>query len=297
MKIAILGAGAVGCYYGAMLARAGHEVVLIGRPALVEAVRRDGLRIDMNGRTDYVPMAADTSPEAVRGAGLVLCCVKSPDTAQAGEDMAPFLDPDAVVLSLQNGVDNAERLAAVIKREVVPVVVYVATDMGGPGHVRHHGRGELVLGPGAAGERAAAVLTEAGIQADVSSNAAGALWAKMIVNCAYNGLSALSRRPYGELVAQQGVEQIMSDLIDECLAVAQASGVAVVADVRAAAAQIARTMPGQFSSTAQDMMRGKPTEIDYLNGYIVRQGAVVDVPTPVNRVIHALVKMAERQPA
>ena len=123
MRIAVMGAGAVGCYYGGMLARAGHEVVLIGRPQHVDAVRRDGLFMDTQTFQAHVPMQANTEASCIKGAKLVLCCVKSTDSASAAAAMAPHLEPDALVLSLQNGVDNAERLQAILGREVLPAVV------------------------------------------------------------------------------------------------------------------------------------------------------------------------------
>lgn len=293
MNVAIMGAGAVGGYYGAMLARAGHRVTLIGRPQHVAAVRRDGLILEMHGESHAIPMQADTSPAAVADADLVLFCVKSTDTRSAGESIAPYLAAGATVLSLQNGVDNAERLQAVLGRDVVPAVVYVAVEMGGPGQVRHHGRGELVIGPSSGSVAIAALLRDAGVPTEVSDNAIGSLWAKMILNCAYNALSAVSQVPYGELVRGVGVTDVMHDVVAECLAVADALGVSVPGDVPASVARIAETMPTQYSSTAQDLARGKPSEIDYLNGYIVRQGAALGVPTPANRVLHTMVKLAE----
>jgi len=142
MKVAVMGAGAVGCYYGGMLARAGHEVTLIGRPQHVDAVRASGLLLETKEFRGRVPVHASTCADAVRGAGLVLFSVKSTDTERAGADMAPHLDAGALVLSLQNGVDNAARLQSLLRQRVAPAVVYVATEMAGAGHVRHHGRGE-----------------------------------------------------------------------------------------------------------------------------------------------------------
>jgi len=293
MKIAVMGAGAVGCYYGGMLARAGHEVVLIGRPQHVQAVQRDGLWLDTRSFQAHVPMQASTDPGAVHGAELVLFCVKSADTEITGRDMAPFLGTDTLVLSLQNGVDNAERLQAVLPQTVLPAVVYVATEMAGPGHVRHHGRGELVIGPSPRSAAVAAAFSAAAVPTQVSDNVAGALWAKLVMNCAYNALSAVHQMPYGELMNTPGVLAVMRDVVQECLAVAQAKGVAIPGDVWEAAQQIARTMPTQLSSTAQDLARGKPSEIDYLNGYVLRQGEALGLPVPVNRVLHTMVKLQE----
>ena len=296
MKIAVLGAGAVGCYYGGMLARAGHEVVLIGRPAHVEAMHRDGLLLDTQQFRERVAVQASTDPAAMRGAALVLCCVKSTDTEAAAADLAPNLAPDARVLSLQNGVDNAARLTALLGQDVIPAVVYVAVEMAAPGHVRHHGRGELVIGPFAGAEALVQVFGQAGVPVEISDNVVGALWAKLIVNCAYNAVSAITRLPYGRLIRGEGVEDTMRDIVAECLAVACADGVSVPDDAWAAVQRIAQTMPGQYSSTAQDLARGKPSEIDHLNGYVMRRGAALGVPTPVNRALHALVKLIEAAP-
>lgn len=293
MKIAVMGAGAVGCYYGGMLARAGHDVVLIGRQQHVDAVRRDGLLMDTRSFQEHVPMQATTESSGVDGANLVLFCVKSTDTETAAAEIAPHLGADTLVLSLQNGVDNAERLQVALVQTVVPTVVYVAAEMAGAGQVKHHGRGDLVIGISTASESLAAMFTAAGVPVRVSDNAAGELWTKLIVNCAYNALSAVTRLPYGPLAQGEGVAAVMRDVIQECLAVAEAAGVTVPGDMQATVPGIAQAMPAQFSSTAQDLMRGKPTEIDHLNGFILRKGATLGVATPVNRVLHTLVKLLE----
>jgi 2-dehydropantoate 2-reductase len=297
MKIAVMGAGAVGCYYGGMLARAGHEVTLVGRPAHVEAMQAKGLLLDTQTFREQVPVQACTGPEGVQGADWVLFCVKSTDTESAGQGMLPYLGERTLVFSLQNGVDNAPRLAQVLDRPVVPAVVYVATEMAGPGHVKHHGRGELVFGPFSGSDAALATLAQAGVPAEVSDNVVGALWAKLILNCAYNALSAISRLPYGQLVQGPGVQDVMHDVVNECLAVAQADGVQIPGDTWAAVERIAQTMPSQYSSTAQDLMRGKPSEIDHLNGYVLRRGQALGVSTPANRVLHTLVRLLEAHPA
>ena len=293
MKIAVMGAGAVGCYYGGMLARAGHDVTLIGRATHVDAVRAHGLFLDTQSFQAHVPMQSSTEAAAVRGAMLVLCCVKSTDTASAAADMAPHLEPDALLLSLQNGVDNAERLQSLLPQRVAPAVVYVATEMAGPGHVKHHGRGELVIGPAPAGDEIVALFAAAGVPVQISDNVPGALWAKLILNCAYNALSAIAQVPYGRLVQGEGVELVIRDVVNECLAVARGSGVTVPADLWDAVARIPRTMPGQLSSTAQDLARGKRSEIDHLNGHVLRRGEALGIATPANRVLHTLVKLLE----
>jgi 2-dehydropantoate 2-reductase len=296
MNVAVMGAGAVGCYYGGMLARGGHDVTLIGRQPHVEAIRRDGLDLDTRAFRERVRLRTSAEASAVRDAALVLFCVKSTDTEHAGAAIATHLAPDALVLCLQNGVDNAERLQAVLAQKVEPAVVYVAVEMAGPGHVRHHGRGELVLGRDTRGARIADEFRRAGVGIDLSDNVIGALWEKLIVNCAYNALSAIAQQPYGPLVRSEGVESVMRDVVNECLAVARAAGVSLPGNAWNAVRRIAETMPSQLSSTAQDLARGKPTEIDHLNGFVARKGDALGIAVPANRVLWVLVERLERRP-
>jgi 2-dehydropantoate 2-reductase len=298
LQVAVMGAGAVGADYGGLLARAGHRVVLVARPSHVEAIERAGLRIETGAFDEHVRLAATTDPAAVAGADLVLFSVKSTDTEAAGEAIRDHLAPGALVLCLQNGVDNADRLRTVLPHaRVAAAVVYVATEMAGPGHVRHHGRGELVIEPSPACEGVAAALAAAGIPTEVSDNVRGALWLKLILNCAYNALSAITQLPYGTIVAGEGVAEVMRDVVDEALAVAASEGVRVAGDAHATVATLARSMPTQYSSTAQDLARGKRTEIDHLNGLVVRRGAEAGIPTPANRTLWALVKLLEAKQA
>jgi 2-dehydropantoate 2-reductase len=290
-----MGAGSVGCYFGALLARAGHTVTLIGRQAHVQAITAHGLRLQSATLDEHVRLSASTEAKAVAGADVVLLCVKSTDTETAARQIQPHLAPGALVLTLQNGVDNDERVRAVLgpAQPVAAAVVYVATAMAGPGHVRHFGRGDLLIAPSPVSERLALELAAAGIPTQVSGNVRGALWAKLVINCAYNALSAITQQPYGWLVQQDGASAVIADLVAECQAVAQADGVRMDGDVHAAVRGIAQSMPGQLSSTAQDLARGRPSEIEHLNGYVVRRGAALGLATPVNRALLVLVRMLQ----
>lgn len=293
MKVAVMGAGAVGSYVGAMLARAGHDVTLIARPLHVDAIRKHGLLF--NGRSFHgsVPVKATTEASGVEGAEVVLLCVKSGDTESAGRAMAPHLKPDATVLCLQNGVDNAERLQATITQAAVPAAVYVAAEMAGPGHVKHKGRGDLIIGLSPASGGIARQFSDAAIPTTVSDNVIGELWVKLITNCVYNALSAVAQLPYGPLFKVEGVADVAEDVIGECTAVAGALGISIPAGINDTVLALAGTMPEQYSSTAQDLSRGKPTEIDYLNGYVVRKGAELGISTPVNLALQVMVKLRE----
>ena len=293
MRIAVMGAGAVGCYYGGMLSRAGHHVTLIGRPRHVEAIRQHGLLMDTTDFRAHVPIRASTEVSDIQGASLVLCCIKSNDTENAAAMMAPFVGNDTSVLSLQNGVDNANRLHVQLLRTVYPAVVYVAVEMMGPGHLKHHGRGELVVGPSAMSAEMLADFLEAGVPVHVSENVVGELWAKLILNCAYNAISAITKLPYGILFENEGARDLMRTVVNECLAVAQRESITLPGDSWQGVERIAATMSGQLSSTAQDLMRGRRSEIDHLNGYIVRRGRSLAIDTPANQALYYIVKLLE----
>jgi 2-dehydropantoate 2-reductase len=291
--VAVMGAGAVGCYYGFKLARAGHDVMLIGRPQHVEAVERQGLRLETQTFDERIGVSASTEASAVQGAQLVLFCVKSSDTESAAAAIKPHLAPDASVLSLQNGVENADRLRTVLLQEVIAAAVYVGAEMAGPGHVRHHGLGELVIERSKASDDIARALIASGVPTDISDDVRGVLWMKLITNCAYNALSAITQLPYGRVAKGEGMEAVLRDLTDECIAVAKADGVRLPGDAHAAVRKIRETAPGQYASTAQDLARGKRSEIDHLNGFVVRRGEALGVATSSNRMMHAIVNLLE----
>lgn len=294
-KIAVLGAGAVGCYYGGVLARAGYPVTLIGRPLHVEPMLREGLLLETPAFRGHVPVRAALDASAIAGAGLVLCCVKSYDTENAARQMAPHLGRDTVVLCLQNGVDNARRLQALLPVPVATAAVYVASQMAGPGHVRLYGRGDLVIGAEPSGEWLAALFRDAGIAVEISGNVEGALWGKLVINCAYNALSAITQLPYGQLVAGEGIEAAMQAVVEECLAVARADGVTVTGINWEVVRGIADAMSGQVSSTAHDVARGRRSEIDHLNGHIVERGRARGIAVRANQMLHAIVRQLERR--
>lgn len=298
-RIAVVGAGAVGGYFGGLLARAGAPVVMIGRPAFVEAVKKNGLFLDTLHFQERVRVEASTELSAARGAEIVLFCVKTTDNAATARALAPLLAPGAIVLSFQNGVDNVEQIRAAAAIEALPTVVYVAASVPEPGRVKHVGRGDLVFGPrNEKTERVAALFSRAGVPCRISENMDGELWTKLIWNCALNAVSALGRAKYGQIAASADARKVVETVVDEVLAVARAAnihppGLEDPQTAIAGAFKIATQMAEALSSTAQDMNRGKRTEIDSLNGYISRRGAELDVPTPVNHALYALVKLAE----
>ena len=289
--VAVVGAGAVGCYFGGMLARAGVAVTLIGRNPHMEAIAAGGLFIDGLRVQERVRVDTSTEIHHIRGAQTVLFCVKTVDTAATAQAIRPYVSDGCTVVSMQNGVDNVQRLHAE-GVPAIPAVVYVAAAMAAPGHVKHSGRGDLVLPAEAAA--LAAMFEKAEVPCRISQDIRVELWQKMVMNCAYNAISALGRAKYGPMARNPRIRGLMRRAIAETVAVARAEGVALTEDaVSEAAWKLGEAMSEATSSTAQDVERGKPTEIESLNGYIVRRGAELGIDTPVSETLTALVRLIE----
>ena len=298
-RVAVVGAGAVGGYFGGLLARSGVPVTMIGRPAFVETVQKTGLRLDTMQFQETVHPAVSTELSATAGADYILFCVKTTDTASVSKELARYISPSTVVLSLQNGVNNAEEIRKASGIEAISTVVYVAASAPEPGTVKHLGRGDLVIGPHSPKVDATAdFFSRANLPCRVSDNIEGELWTKLVWNCALNAVSGLGRVTYGEIIASDEAKRVVEAVVYEVLAVAKKKGVQPpgLEDPQAAIAGaflIGKQMSGTRSSTAQDMARGKRTEIDALNGYIARLGAELGVPAPVNHTLYTLVKLQE----
>jgi 2-dehydropantoate 2-reductase len=301
-RIAVMGAGALGCYFGGRLAQSGAGVTLIARPAHVEAIKRDGLILESGGTTIAIPLDAVTEPAGVRDATLVLICVKSADTESAAKAIAPHLAKDAVLVSLQNSIGNVERIRAHADRPVAAGIVYTAANMPGPGHVKHTGGGSIVLGGmpawGIDDAKLAAIkqtFDAANVPIEISSSIELVLWTKLMQNCCYNAVSALTEKPYGAMAAVPEIRDVMGQAGYEVVALARRKGVMLEPAAVEAALQRVTTMATTMSSTAQDLMKGKPTEIDYLNGLIARESKALGMQAPINAALAALVKLKEQK--
>jgi 2-dehydropantoate 2-reductase len=304
-RVAVVGAGAVGAYFGGMLARAGAPVTLIGRSRHVDVWRRNGLFFESPNFRGTIPVQASTEFGATQDSDLVLFTVKAIDTEDVARQLAPHLRAGALVISLQNGVDNVPLMRAAAALDPVAAVVYVASSTPAPGTVKHTGRGDLIIGdlPGRLGARRDAELTRmsawfeaAGVPCHVSTDIEADLWAKLITNAALNSISAVVHVTYGEAAASLDSREVIRLLVNECVAVARASQVALPAvDYVQLVWEFAERIGAVYASTSQDLERGKRTEIDALNGFIVRRGTELGVSTPVNQTLLTLVKLRERQ--
>jgi 2-dehydropantoate 2-reductase len=298
-KVAVVGAGAVGGYFGGLLARSAVPVMMIGRPAFVEAVQKNGLRLDTTQFQATVHPAASSEIAAAADADYVLFCVKTTDTAATAKQLARHISPACTVLSLQNGVNNVEEIRNASGIEALPSIVYVAASMPTPGTIKHLGRGDLVIGPhGAKVDRVADFFGRASLPCRVADNIEGELWTKFLWNCALNAISGLGRATYGEIIGSADAKRVVESVVYEVLSVAQKKGVHLAGfeDPKVALAgayEIGLQMSATYSSTAQDIMRGKHTEIGSLNGYVAKLGAELGVPTPVNLTLYTLIKLLE----
>jgi 2-dehydropantoate 2-reductase len=264
---------------------------------------RDGLFLDSVNFQERIPLAASTDVAAAHDADLVLFSVKSLDTEKTARELADNICERAVILSLQNGVDNVPRMRAVGAIDPIASVVYVASSMPDAGRIKHLGRGDLLIGdlPGRTGPPRPGVLADvavlferAGVPCRVSSNVEADLWTKLITNAALNPVSAVLHVTYGETVGVPEAREMVRQLVIECVNVARADGVLLPqADYVDMVWRFAETVGAVYASTAQDLERGRRTEIDALNGFVVRRGSELGVPTPVNQALLALVKLRE----
>ncbi len=300
-SVVVVGPGAVGAYYGGMLARAGASVTLLGRPDRpsehLEAIARSGLQMNTVSFEERVAIETSTRPETVAGADLILFAVKTLDTETAGAQIAPHLAEGSILVDLQNGVDNPEQLRA-IGIDPVPAVVYVAAAIERSGEIKHRGRGDLVIGHPRRRqdlERVKAWLERADIGCRISDDVDRELWVKLILNSMANAISALAGKSYGQLVRFEPTWKIAEAVAREGVAVARACGHDVdEADTIQMGIDVCRNVGEATSSTQQDIARGRLTEIDALNGTIARHGATHGIATPVNETLWALVKLREQ---
>ena len=308
MKICVLGAGALGCAIGGVLTEAGHEVWLINRnTAQVEAMSKRGLVLRSDGldrtvRVRVVTTAAGVSP-ASGPADLLIVLVKSFHTAEAMHSALGLLGPETVVLSLQNGLGHVDILAGIVGGErVLAGKTYAGGTQLAPGYVEAGTRGKRTLigepagGLSARATAIAGAFSAAGLDTTVSDNIMGVAWDKLLINVATGALSAITRLTYGGLYSVPEVEACALAAVAEAMAVARASGVTLSIDNPAQAWQMASAgLPYEFkASMLQSLEKGSVTEVDYINGAVVRQGALCGVPTPVNQTLVAAIKGIEK---
>lgn len=301
METLIIGAGAMGGLFATLLAPLVPTSLFTTNAKHAEAINLDGLGLTgPDGRTRRTAARALTDPvQYGRRADLILVCTKARSTPEASEVARQLLAKDGLVLTLQNGLGNLEQIQAAVgaSRAAAGITAQAATLLG-PGQVRHAGSGPTVLaaGPGQAEKIAAiaALFNQAGIPTTVTTDGDGLLWSKLIVNVGINALTALLRVPNGTLAQVPQCEAIMAQAVAEAVAVATAMGIKLPdEDSLERVRQVCRMTSGNQSSMLQDILKGRPTEIDVINGAVVRKGRENGVSTPVNQMLTELIKALE----
>lgn len=296
MRIAVMGSGGTGGYFGGLLARAGEDVTFIARGNHLAALRTQGLTIRSRLAGDFtLPVRATDNPDEVGPVDLVLFCVKTYDTDAAVELSRSLVGPATVVLPLQNGIDAAERLERVLGREhVIGGVALITSSVTAPGTVTQTGgAGKIILGELAGGgsartERLQQTFERAGIPAQVHPDIQIAIWEKFVFICAFGGITALTRLPIGPILASEACRELFEGVMREVAQVARARGVAVPGDsVERALTLAASFEPWARGSLYHDLESGRRLELDALNGTVVRLARESGCATPFNFAVYA----------
>ncbi len=300
MRVAVVGAGAVGGYFGARLAHAGHEVWFISRGERLKAYRTTGLRVEsIQGDVHIVPMRAIRDASSVGKVDLVLFTVKSTGTRKAAEESVPLVGPHTTVLAIQNGVDNEAVLEEVLGADrIVPGVAVIGVAMPEPGHIVHTNNGTITLGE-VSGEDTdrvrgvCQVFADAGVETRVSTDVRTLKWRKLVWNAAFNPLAALTGMRVLDLIEFDETRALAEAAIGEAVAVGVALGYDVGDYDMGRATQRNPSWAASKTSMLQDVERGRPTEIEVLTGAVVRGGLDTGVPTPVCSTLYRLVKAVD----
>jgi 2-dehydropantoate 2-reductase len=299
MRVAIVGSGGTGGYFGGLLARAGEEVTFIARGAHLEALRLRGLTVKSRLAGEFtLPVRATDTPNEVGPVDLILFCVKTYDTDTAAQSIDPLIGAETMLLSLQNGVDNAERIAQIAGHNSgLGAVAYVVSAIEAPGVIAQTaGPGRIILGELAGGtsarvERLHSVLQRAEIAAEVHPDVRIAIWQKFLFICAFSGVTALTRVPIWSILADSVTHDLFRGTLEEAEAVARASGIELPEDsVEQALATAEAVEPWGRGSMYHDLANGLRLELEALNGEVVRRGDQHDIQTPLNFAIYAALK-------
>jgi 2-dehydropantoate 2-reductase len=294
MRILVYGAGGAGGFFGAQLARAGEEVIFLARGAHLQAIRRDGLRIDMpEGEIVIQPAQATDNPADAGKVDVVILGVKAWQVREAAEAMRPVIGPDTVVVPLQNGVDAPAELAAVLGTEhVAGGTCATISWLTAPGRIRSVMSsnfirfGELDNRPSERVARLKEAFKRSGTNVEVPADIQRALWSKFLVVTAFGGVGAVTRAPIGVTRSLPETRRMLEQCMEEVLAVAQARGVAMFDNAVAESMSVLDSIGANATASLQrDIAEGRPTELDYWNGAVVRLGREAGVPTPTHSFI------------
>lgn len=301
LKIGIAGPGAVGGYYGALLVRAGMDVQFLGRGRHLEVMREKGLSIkSYKGDFQIIPLVSD-DPAEVGPCDLILFCVKSFDCVNMGRFIEPMVGPSTVILSLQNGVENEEVLGGLYGSDkILAGVAFIGSRIEKPGEIVHTAAGNITFGEPSGGsshrtKELEEIFNSAGVKAKLSDDMRKVMWQKMVWNCGFNSITALTGCSAAEVLLLKETREIVRKTMEEVIAVAEALGIKF--DASLLEKTIAHTeKQGEIrTSMLLDMEKGQKMEIDGLNGAVCRKGREKGVPTPTNDVLYGMVKSINKR--
>jgi 2-dehydropantoate 2-reductase len=294
-SLTIVGTGAMACLFAGRLAPHAQITMLGTWVEGLAALQREGVRLrEMTGEVHDYPVSATNDPSQCDATAPALVLVKSWQTARAAAQLASFLDPDGVALTLQNGLGNREALESALgAARVAQGVTSSGATLLGPGHARASGEGPTHLAAHPRLDALVALLREGGFEVHTGQSVRDLLWSKLVINTGINPLTALLKVPNGELLEIPHARQLMIALARETANVAEAKGINLTfADPASAIAEVARRTGTNRSSMLQDMARGAPTEIDAINGAVAGEGERLDLPVPLNWSLWQLVRAA-----
>lgn len=296
MKMAVIGVGGLGGYYGGLLAQAGHKVAFIARGRHLAALRENGLKVkSVHGDFHLTPVLATDQPREIGPVDLVLVCVKTPAVDAAARAARPMVGPDTVVMGLQNGIDAAERIGAVVGMDrVLGAVTWIAANIEAPGVIRQISDfrrivlGELDGSITPRVQRTVEALGRMGIAVEATGDIRRALWTKFVFIAGFSGIGSLTRLEVGDYRTVPETRALMASLMREVEALAHASGVELTADVvDQAIARIDGAAARMKPSMQRDVEAGRPSELDSMIGVIARKGRQLGVPTPTADMLYA----------
>jgi len=299
MKIAIVGAGGIGGYLGARLAAAGSEVALIARGAHLAALRRGGLRLSSpKGNVLVNPIRATDEPREIGQVDVVLLAVKLYDLPQAARQMLPMVGPQTMIVPIQNGVTAIEEVSAIVGREhVVGGLVYMACHISEPGVITHLSEIDTFIFGEVDGmlsrrvENFRDVAARAGITVRVADDITRELWNKLVLLGGHSSVAGLSRQPLGVIRSDPDLRALYAQAMQEVVAVGRAKGIALARDIVDETLVLSDQFdPNSKASMLGDLEAGKPLEVEWISGAVVRMGVELGVPTPLHRIAYACLK-------
>ncbi|MGH7825267.1 MAG: ketopantoate reductase family protein [Candidatus Binatia bacterium] len=302
MRIAIMGTGAVGGYFGAKLAAAGHRVAFIARGTHLDAMRCEGLKVKSPGGNLHIRHSLFTSEPAAAGiVDLVLFCVKSYDTETCAKSLAPLMGRETLVLSLQNGVDNIDLIAELWgAQRALAGVVYLGAKIAAPGVIHHSAAGRIVFGQLDDGSRestaaAQKAFASANIPCELETNIRRTQWAKLLWNAAFCAIACLTRTTVKEIVESESLTKLAVDCMNEVRAAARTRGIGLAAGVINDTLSFSKSLGDFKPSMLQDLESGKPLECEAFNGIVVKTLQQAGKQAPTNQIFYGALKYLDKR--